>query len=50
MLAAEFAAIDAVLARSEAAIAEAKTSNRAGSSEKHPLRDRDAGADRWVWF
>lgn len=34
---AEFAAIDAVLARSEAAIAEAKTPARAGGREKDPL-------------
>ncbi len=34
---AEFAAIDAVLARSEAAIEQAKTPNRVGSREKDPL-------------
>ena len=33
----EFAAIDAVLARSEAAIEQAKTPNRVGSREKDPL-------------
>ncbi|WP_409566751.1 RHE_PE00001 family protein [Rhizobium leguminosarum] len=49
---AEFAAIDAVLARSEAAIAEAKTPNRVGSRKRDPLVydldwDEDERIEEW---